>query len=141
VIAVDTNVLIYAHFSGFPKHRAALGALKRLAEGQARWAIPVFCLAEFIRVSTHPRLFEQPLTSEQAWDAVRKLTESPSLVVLLPSDRFLSLFGEIVAESAVTGNLVFDAQIVALCKEAGARSLLTEDRDYARFSDFQTIRL
>jgi len=61
--------------------------------------------------------------------------------VLYPGAAFLELFLEAIKEAQAAGNLIFDAQIVALCREAGVRSLLTEDRDFARFRAFPTERL
>lgn len=66
LIAVDTNVLIDAHRDGFREHRQALAWLRHLAEGLTPWAMPVFCLGEFVRVATHPRVLDPPSTIEQA---------------------------------------------------------------------------
>jgi predicted nucleic acid-binding protein len=62
-------------------------------------------------------------------------------VLLLPGDRFWRLLHDAIVEAKAAGNLAFDAQIVALCREHGVRALLTEDRDFARFSEFQVERL
>jgi uncharacterized protein len=141
VIAVDTNVLVYAHREELPQHRQARARLVELAEGSARWAIPVFCLGEFLRVVTHPRLFDPPFAIREACEALGRVLGSPSLVVLTPADRFWSLLTGAVLEAHANGNLVFDAQIVALCREAGVSALLTEDRDFDRFRGFHTVRL
>lgn len=101
----------------------------------------MFCLGEFLRVTTHPRLLAPPLTVERACEALGRALESPSLVVLVPGERFFPLLTRAVTEADAGGNLVFDAQIVALCREAGVSALLTEDRDFARFSGFRTVRL
>ena len=66
---------------------------------------------------------------------------SPSLVVLAPGDRFWPLLSWATNEAHAIGNLVFDAQIVALCREAGVNALLTEDRDFDRFPGFSTLHL
>jgi toxin-antitoxin system PIN domain toxin len=141
LIAVDTNVLVYAHVSKLPKHQAARARLTELAEGAARWAIPVFCIGEFLRVITHPRLFAAPMTPIEACGAIKRLRQSPSLLVICPGERYTPLLEQAVEESGAVGNLVFDAQIVAVCRECGVRTLLTEDRDFARFSEFHTTRL
>jgi toxin-antitoxin system PIN domain toxin len=141
LIAVDTNVLVYAHREELPQHAKARARLVALAEGRARWGIPVFCLGEFLRVTTHARVFDPPFTAAEATDALGRVLASPSLVVLLPGERFWPLLAEAVADGAATGNLVFDAQIVALCREAGVRALLTDDRGFGRFADFPTLRL
>jgi toxin-antitoxin system PIN domain toxin len=133
VIAVDTNVLVFADRSELPKHRAALTALRRLAEGSEAWALPVFCIGEFVRVVSHPRLFDRPTPASEAVDAVAALLESPSVRLLSPGARYWPIFAELVRDGNVSGNLVFDAQIAAVCLEHGARTLLTDDRDFARF--------
>jgi uncharacterized protein len=141
VIAVDTNILVYAHREELGRHEAARRALVELAEGPRPWAIPVFCLGEFLRVITHRRLFDPPFTTDEAVEALQRVLASPSLRVLVPGDYFLPLLAEAMREAEVSGNLVFDAQIVALCREAGVSELLTEDRDFARFPAFRTRRL
>ena len=77
----------------------------------------------------------------QATGALEALLASPSLRLLTPGERHAALLLEIVRTNEVTGNLVFDAQIVALCVEHGVRELLTADRDFARFSDIKTRTL
>ncbi len=141
MIAVDTNILVYAHREELPQHVAARRRLVELAEGHALWGIPVFCLGEFVRVITHPRLFAAPHSADEAGQAVERLAASPSLRILYPGARFLPLFVAAVREAGTTGNLVFDAMIAALCREAGVRALLTADRDFARFEDFPVQRL
>lgn len=115
--------------------------LTALAEGSIRWALPVFVLGEFLRIITHPRLFHPPHSAEEACTAVSRILAAPSLSVLHPGTAFPELLLEAIRESQAAGNLVFDAQIVALCREAGVRTLLTEDRDFARFPAFSVERL
>jgi hypothetical protein len=140
LIAVDTNVLVYAHRSGFPQHPAALQALRGLAEGSAAWALPVFVLGEFLRVVTHPR-FDPPSTDAEAIEALEGLLSSRSVRVLYPGDRYWQALREAVVEGGARGNLVYDAQIVALCREHGVDTILTEDRDFRRFEGFTLRRL
>ena len=140
MIAVDTNVLVHAHRRKSPKHDVASRRVIALAEGAVRWGIPVFCLAEFLRVVTHRRILD-PLSPNGACEAMQRLLASPSVELLLPGPRFPELLAEAVREADAIGNLVFDAQIVALCREAGVRTLLTEDRDFDRFPAFATERL
>ena len=137
----DVNVLIYAHREELPAHGRARQRLVALAEGAARWAIPVFCLGEFLRVITHPRLFDPPFTAAEGCEALGRVLASPSLAILTPGEHYWPLLAEAVREADAIGNLVFDAQIVALCREAGVRRLLTEDRDFDRFRDLEILRL
>lgn len=136
MIAVDTNILIYAHRSELAKHEAAARRLIDLAEGAAAWALPVFCIGEFLRVITHPKLFDPPFEPAEACAALERVLESPSLHVITPGASYVELLLQAMRESNAVGNLAFDAQIVALCRESGASALLTEDRDFARFPGF-----
>jgi len=138
LIAVDTNILVYAHREELPEHGAALAVLRSLAEGRERWGLPVFCLGEWLRVITHPRLFSPPHTVSEAALAAERLLAAPTLELLVPGASYPELLLAAMREGGARGNLVFDAQIVALCREAGVRELLTEDRDFARFPGFVT---
>jgi hypothetical protein len=141
MIAVDTNVLVFADRSELPKHRQALAALRELAEGRDAWALPVFCIGEFIRVVSHPRIFEPPTPATEAAAQVAALLESPSVRLLSPGRRYWEILAELIDDGGVAGNLVFDAQIAAVCLEHGARTLLTDDRDFARFPKITIRRL
>ena len=141
MIAVDTNILVYADREESPFHNTALRAVRQLAEGDEAWAIPIFCVGEFLRVVSHDRLFDPPTPASDAVESMASLLASPSARLLVPGDRYLSLLRSLIAESKVQGNLVFDAQIAAVCLEHGASTLLTEDRDFARFRSLKPMTL
>lgn len=133
MIAVDTNVLIYAHRRETEHHMRALERLRALAEGDSPWGLPVFCIAEFVRIATHLRVFTPPSELRIALDFVDRLLASPSARLLVPGHNYAATFRRVCEAAAVRGNLAFDAQIVAVCLEHGARELVTADRDFARF--------
>lgn len=141
LIAIDTNVLVHAHWEDSPKHRLAHARVVALAEAPSPWGIPVFCIGEFVRIITHPKIFDPPYTAEEACGALARLLASPSAVVLCPGSEYPVLLSEAIRESDAIGNLVFDAQIVALCREWGISRLLTEDRDFDRFKKLKIERL
>ena len=141
MIAVDTNILVYANREESEWHKPALAAVRRLAEGNEAWAIPVSCVGEFLRVVSHDRLFDPPTPVLEALAAMESLLASPSSRLLVPGDRYLRLLRGLIDESAVRGNLVYDAQIAAVCLEHGATTLLTEDRDFARFPGLTILSL
>jgi len=141
VIAVDTNVLVFANREESDLHAVALRALRSLAEGDEAWAIPIFCVGEFLRVISHDRLFDPPTPVLDAVDSVESLLASPSARLLTPADRYLRLLRGLIGESNARGNVVFDAQIAAVCLEHGATTLLTEDRDFARFRSLKPLTL
>ena len=132
MIAVDTNVLIYALDPQLPQHKEAVRRLGSLATGSAPWAVPFPCLAQFLRVVTH-RSFRATIPAADAWHNLETLLASPSVQVLLPTDRHLALLREVMEESGAAGDLVYDAQIATLCLEHGVREILTADKDFRRF--------
>ncbi len=118
-----------------------MSALTQLAEGAAAWALPVFVIGEFLRVVTHPRILDPPSRETDAVQAIDGLLESPSLRILSPGARYWDLLREAVTEAGARGNLMLDAEIVAVCREHGAAAILTEDRDFRRFSGISVRRL
>ncbi len=101
--------------------------------GSDAWAIPVFVLGEFVRVVTHPTLFEYPSTLEDALAALDGILGSQGARLLTPGTRYWSILQEVVIDAHASGNHMFDAQIAAVCLEHGATTILTEDRDFHRF--------
>jgi toxin-antitoxin system PIN domain toxin len=132
-------VLVHAHRRQAPQHEPALAALRRLAEGPAAWGLPVFVVGEFLRVVTHPSIFERPSTTEDAMAVLEDLLSSPSVRLLAPGSRYWVTFREVVRDARTTGNGIFDAQIAAVCLEHGATTILTEDRGFRVFSGL-TVR-
>jgi hypothetical protein len=141
MIAVDTNVLIMAHREETSGHERAVRVLYRLAEGNEAWAVPILCVGEFLRVVSHARVFDPPTPVLEALAIVESLLASPSVRVLVPGDRYLPILRATLEQSAARGNLVFDAQIAAVCLEHGATTLLTEDRDFVQFTGLIVKRL
>ncbi|MEX0984546.1 MAG: TA system VapC family ribonuclease toxin [Actinomycetota bacterium] len=134
MIAVDSNILVYAHHSAAPQHGAAVRALRELAEGDAAWAIPIFAIGEFLRVLMHPRgPLRRPSDPAVAMGAIDDLIASPSARVLMPGRRFLPLLRGLLRDADAKGNLVFDAVVGAVCLEHGASTILTNDKDFHRF--------
>lgn len=139
MIAIDTNVLLYAHRAESEQHAEALSALRSLCEGTAIFGLPVFCVGEFVRVATHRRVFDPPSTLAQALDAIDAVVGSPVCRLLTPGPGFVASLGQQLREADARGNLVFDAQIAAVCIEWGADQLLTYDRDFARFPGLRVV--
>lgn len=141
MIAVDTNILVYAHRRESRGHEIALGKITAIAEAGAPWALPVFCLAEFVRVVTHLRVFDPPTPLPEALRFLTQLMLSPSVRLLLPTANYASTFNAECTSAGVRGNLAFDAQIAAVCREHGIDQLLTADKDFARFKNLRIIGL
>lgn len=138
MIAVDTNILVYAHRRDLPQHAAARDALAGLATGRAPWAIPWPCVHEFVAIVTNPRIFRRPTPSERALRQVHAWLGSPTASTLSEGERYLDIFAKIVESSGVAGGKVHDARIAALCLHHAVTVLWTADRDFGRFPTLKT---
>lgn len=139
MIALDTNILVYARRAECPHHQEALALVLDLAQGDAPWYLPWPCIYEFLRVVTHRRVFDPPTPLEDALEDLDALLGSPSVVLLGEGPAHRGHLRTMVAHGAAKGNLAQDAHIAALCVEHGVRDLLTVDRDFSRFPGL-TIR-
>ena len=137
MIALDTNLLVYAHREDSPNHDAAAGVLSRLASGVAPFAVPWPCLHEFLAVVTHPRIYDPASTTEQGLAALDALVSLPQVRLLYETDRHLDLLAELVGEGVV-GPRVHDARIAAICLGHGVSELWTADRDFSWFPSLRT---
>ena len=139
MIAVDTNILVYAHRFESPFNQVAFERLTELAKGAAPWAMPLPCLHEFLNVVTHPRIFAPPTSLELAFGQVDIWLESPSLVLLTESPSHWTTLRAILLESVITGPRVHDARIAALCRQHGVREFWSVDRDFSRFPSLRVV--
>jgi uncharacterized protein len=134
VIAVDTNVLVYAHRRECREHALAREAVTQLAEGQARWAIPWPCIYEFISVVTNPRVWKDAAsTPAQAWSQVEAWIGSPTLALLAETPEFETVLAGLAKQPRVRGPMIHDARIAAICLAHGVEALLSRDRDFSLF--------
>lgn len=133
MIAIDTNVLVYARREEAPFHLRAERLLRRLAEGEEHWALPWPCVYEYLRVVTHPRVFDPPTDLDVALEDLDSLLDSPSLHLLGEGPAHRGHLFRIVSEGRALGNLIHDAHIAVLLVEHGVREFLTTDRDFSRF--------
>lgn len=133
MIAIDTNLLVYAHRRDSPFHTRAMDLIRTLAESPAQWAIPWPCLHEFYSIATHPRIYAPPSNPTEAVDQIEAWLASPSLVLLTESEMHWTVLRTLLLDGAVAGPMVHDARIAALCVGHGVRELWTADRDFGRF--------
>lgn len=133
MIAVDTNVLVYAHRRDSDAHEPSRSAVEKLAEGTASWAIPWPCVHEFIAVVTHPRIYRPPSTLDEAFSQLEAWARSPTLHLLGETHDHLEVLRSISVTGRVSGAVIHDARIAAVCTANGVHELLSTDRDFSRF--------
>jgi toxin-antitoxin system PIN domain toxin len=136
VLAVDTNVLVYAHRREPREHAAALQLVRSLAEGSEPWAIAWPSTYEFFSVVTNPKIWKQAASSpEEAWKQLEVLFAAPSLRVLSEPEGFASVLAGFARRARVRGPVIHDARIAAICIAHGVDKLLTRDRDFSLFPE------
>jgi uncharacterized protein len=134
LIAVDTNILVYAHRSDSVWNDSAFRCMRQLSEGRALWAIPWPCVHEFLAIVTHPRIYDPASTIAQAAAQVDTWFESPALELLSEADDHWPALREQMKAGKVHGAAVHDARVASICITNGVSELLTADRDFGRFT-------
>ncbi|MEK7766496.1 MAG: TA system VapC family ribonuclease toxin [bacterium] len=130
MIALDTNLLVYAHRSGVPEHRAAKRAIQRAAAAPGGAGISAPCLAEFWAVVTHPTAAGRPSTPAEAAGFLQSLIETARLAVWLPSPGFERRLTEAARTLSISGPRIFDLQIALIAFEHGAKEIWTHDAGF-----------
>ena len=138
MIAVDTNLLVYAHRRESSQHHQANAVIRALAEGTQTWAIPWPCVYEFFSVVTNSRIWKDAASlPAQAWQQLNAWAQSPTNVLLSETEDFLAVLERFVQRPRVRGGIVHDARIAALCVAHGVETLLSADRDFALFPELK----
>jgi toxin-antitoxin system PIN domain toxin len=132
VILPDVNVLVHAFREDSPRHAEMRSWLEELVSSQGSFGLSELVLSGFLRVVTHPRVFDPPTPIDTALEFAEALRDLPNCVLLSPGSRHWSIFQGLCRQAAAHGNLVPNAYLAALAIESGSE-WVTTDQDYARF--------
>jgi uncharacterized protein len=136
VIALDTNILVYAHRREPAEHTVASDLVRSLAHGRSRWAIPWPCVYEFFSVVTNPRIWKDDATTPtEAWSQLEAWFAAPSLRVVGETAEFATSLRDFAVRGRVRGAVIHDARVAAICVAHGVEKLLTRDRDFSLFPE------
>ncbi len=131
---VDTNVLLYAANRACTEHAQARQFLERHLREDTPWCLTWPVIYEFFRVSTHPRVFPEPLSPAEAFGFVSELLDHDAVHVLQPTGRHLALLRQTLDElSHPSGNLFHDIATAVILREHGVREIVTADNDFLQF--------
>jgi len=133
MIAVDSNVLVYAHREDSEFHMAARETVESVRHQSAAWAVPWPCLHEFIAIATHPGIYKPASTLAEALGFVDALLASPQLHLLAESPGYFEKLRDIATTARLKGPRIHDARIAALCLHHGVSELWSADRDFSVF--------
>jgi toxin-antitoxin system PIN domain toxin len=140
VFLVDTNILVYAADEDSPFHGQCFKLMEKWRKQTSPWYVTWGILYEFLRVSTHLRVFRKPWSILKAWGYVEAVLSSPSLGILIAGERHADVAAEVVKSlPSLSGNLLHDAQTAILMREYGIKKIYTRDTDFHRFRFLEPI--
>jgi toxin-antitoxin system PIN domain toxin len=140
VLAVDTNILVYAADSDSQFHAPCRDWLERQRARPDAWYTTWSILYEFLRVTTHPRVMRRPWSAPAAWEFIIALLASPGLGLLVPTQRHADVAGKVISELPhLAGNLFHDSHTAILMREHGIGRICTRDADFNRFPFLEVI--
>lgn len=132
MLIVDANLLLHAVNESAREHQLAQRWLREALAGTEALAFAWTVLLAFLRLATHPSVFGQPLSAEEAADLLERWLQASPAVILAPTRQHLPLLRGLLSKTGTAGNLVMDAHLAALAVEHGA-TVVSFDRDFGRF--------
>lgn len=140
MFVVDTNVLVYAANRDAPEHSACRERLERWRASAGAWYLTWGICYEFLRVTTHPRVFPRPLVVGEAWEFLESVLSSSGASFLVPAERHVDVLSELLDEMPeLGGNLLHDAATVVLMREHGIHRIYTRNMDFHRFPGIEPL--
>jgi toxin-antitoxin system PIN domain toxin len=137
---IDTNILLYAANRDAQEQSAARGFLHKAGTSSQQWYLTEGILYEFMRVSTHARVFSKPLSWKEALSFLRPFLESPAFTILSAGEKHWRHLEDILEKLIhPSGNLFFDTRTAVLLREHGIREIFTTDTDFLQFPDIEVI--
>ena len=128
----DVNVLVYAFRDDARNHERYKRWLDELMNGDEAFGTSELVFSGFLRIVTHPRIFNPPDLIETALEFVEQVRIQPNCVSIAPGTRHWRIFVDLCRSGGARGNLVPDAYFAALAIESGCE-WITTNGDFARF--------
>ena len=136
-VSLDANVLLYASDSASPRHEQARAVVEAVAAGPELAYLFWPTIMAYLRIATHPAIFDRPLSAGEALGNVDALLSRPHVRAPGEQPEFWRRYRAVATDAAPTGNLVPAAHLVALMLENEVRSIWTHDRDFRRFTGIE----
>lgn len=134
MFVVDTNVLLYAADESSEAHEPCRRLLEDWRRRSSPWFLTWGICYEFLRVSTHPRVYRTPWSSADGWRFLEAVLAAPAATLLTPTDRHAAVLGQTLEELPdLRGNLLHDGHTAVLMREHGVSRIYTRDTDFHRF--------
>ncbi len=135
---MDVNILVYAHREDVNDHKLFLQWLESLLNGHTDYGYSELVLSGFLRVVTHPKVFEIPSSVDDALFFVNQIRNQPNAIKITPKENHWGIFEKLMSEIKAKGNFIPDAYHAALAIESGCE-WITTDKGFKKFKGLKTI--
>ena len=138
MIVPDINMLLYAEVDAYPMHSVARAWWEKLLNGDRAVGIAPVCLFGFLRTGTNRKIFDNPLSLEDAIDRVERWLAQPNVTCLVPGSEHIQIAFELLKRLGTGGNLTTDVQIAAHALEHHGE-VHSNDSDFGRFGGLRWV--
>ncbi len=139
MIAIDTNILVFAHRTQCAEHRTARKAIENAAVNPAGWGFTLANVLEFWSVVTHAAAPPRPSAPEEASAFMEALVLDAGAQIWLPGADFGQRLIQAGSDLHISGPRIFDLAIALTAFESGARELWTHDLGFVSIPGLRTV--
>ena len=132
--ALDVNILLYASDTSSPHFERARSFVESCMVQDELFTVACSTVMGYLRIATHPAIFDQPLSPDEAMTNIEMLLNLPQVRFLSEEEGFWDIYRSTTAEVPTRGNLVPNAHLAALLRQHGVKTLYTHDHDFLKFS-------
>lgn len=129
---IDLNVLLYAVNSDAAQHRVVRAWWESALNDEETVGLAWIVLLGFLRLTTNPRVFARPLSSDAAIDKLDTWLSRENVRLVREKDDHWDTLKALIGSSGAAGNLTSDAHLAALALSHDA-VLVSCDADFSRF--------
>ena len=137
--SLDANILIYASDESSPRNSQAVKFLNECLEDADLLCLTWPTLMAYQRISTHQRVFQNPLSPAEAWKNIRQLIDLPGVRIIGEQPGFAERYEEVTGSFPVRGNLVPDAHLATILRQHGVKTLYSADADFRKFDFLKVV--
>jgi uncharacterized protein len=138
MILTDVNILIYAYDINFKHHYEIKTWFEEKLASTDSIYLSWQSVSGFLRITTNPRLFQNPMLGEKAREKVNQWLSRPNVSILLQTEKHWTIFERLLVETKIVGPKTMDAHLAALAIEHGV-TLATTDRDFLAFKGLRVL--
>ncbi len=132
MIVPDVNLLVYAVDAASPFHARARAWWDEVLSSASDVGLCFPSVLGFLRMTTNRRVFDSPLSVDDALERVESWLGQPNAVLLAPTGRHWPILSGLLRTANAGANLTTDAHLAAYAIEH-AGTLYSNDGDFARF--------